>query len=333
MAVINSDILGIHYLVCGGVLEHAVLVYARGVGESVPPDYRLVGLHGHVHKAGDHPADGKDAGGVDACLERNVGMAAQYHSYLLEGRIAGPFSYPVYRHFALAGARKQAGDRVGRGHTEVVMAVCGDDGLLYAVHMLDKIAYLGGILRRQAVPCSVRYVDDRRPGLNHGLHHAREVFVVGTAGVLGIELHILYIFLRIADSPHGTLEYLLAGRLELMAYMLVRSADTGMYPLVPRVPERFGRDVDILLHGPREGAYYRPCDGLGHLHDGIEVPRTRDGKARLDDVDAELLEGLRELYFLGRAELAPGNLLPVPQGGVENVNPAIRHKSDFQPTS
>lgn len=128
--------------------------------------------------------------------------------------------------------------------------------------MLDKIPDLAGVLLRQAIARRIGDVDDRRPGPDHGLDHAREVLVVGTPGVFGIELDVLDILLRMLDGRYGPLDDLLRSGIELIVDVRVRYADARMYPFVLGQSQRVGRHVDVVLHGPasarRSSAGKRP---------------------------------------------------------------------------
>ena len=57
---------------------------------------------------------------------------------------------------------------------------------------------------------------------------------------------------------------------------------------------------------------------LGDLRDGLEVAVGGDRKARLDDVDAHLVEELGDLDLLVERHRGAGRLLAVAQGGVED---------------
>ena len=104
-----------------------------------------------------------------------------------------------------------------------------------------------------------------------------------------------------------------------MVNMGMRNADAGMDSLAFGQRQGVGRRVDVLGHGTGQRTDDRQRNGLGNLADGIEIARTRHGKSRLDDIHAEGFERSGHLYFFNRIELAAGNLLPVAQRRVENI--------------
>ena len=57
----------------------------------------------------------------------------------------------------------------------------------------------------------------------------------------------------------------------------------------------------------------------------VGVGRVRAGPAALDVVDPEVVEGGRDLGFLGGGELDALGLLAVPQGGVEEEESVAGH--------
>jgi hypothetical protein len=71
----------------------------------------------------------------------------------------------------------------------------------------------------------------------------------------------------------------------------------------------------------------RALDLLGDRPHRLEVAGRGDREARLDDVDAQPRELLRDLELLGAVEADPRRLLAVAQGGVEEDDPlaVFRH--------
>ena len=245
-------------------------------------------------------------------------MALDDHGDLLQGRVAGTLAHAIDCHLALAGAGKKAGHGVGGGHTEVVVAMGRYDSLVNPVHIVNKVLDLGGVLGRETVACRVRNIHDRGPGLDGRLDHSGKILIVRTPGVLSVEFHILNILLGIFHSPDGTLKNLLPGGIELVPYVGVGSSDSRVYPLVFGVFKRFRGNIDVFLHGTCQRTDRRPGDGLGNLHDRIEIPRTGNRETSLYDIDSQLFKSLCHLDFLHSVELAPRHLLAITQSGVKN---------------
>ena len=154
---------------------------------------------------------GGDSTGVDVGVDSELFVRAQGHDHLFKRRVAGAFADSVDGDFRLARASHDAGDGVGRGHAQVVVAVGGYDYVVDAVDVLHEILYFLAEFPWQAVAGGVGDVDDRGPGLHYGLHDAGEIFVVGASGVFGVELHVFDERFRILHGCHGSLDDFLAG--------------------------------------------------------------------------------------------------------------------------
>ena len=130
LAAGQPDRLRGHDLVGQRVLDDAVLVDARLVGEGVAADDRLVGLDREAGQVADQPRGRRDVLGLDAGAEirelRRPGP--QGHDDLLERRVAGALAEAVDRDLDLARAGLDRGERVGRGEPQVVVAVDADRG-------------------------------------------------------------------------------------------------------------------------------------------------------------------------------------------------------------
>ncbi len=81
-----------------------------------------------------------------------------------------------------------------------------------------------------------------------------------------------------------------------------------------------GGHLDVFGLGAGEGSDARLANGLRDGGDGGEVAFGGHGEAGLDDVDAQILKGVRHGEFFLRGHAAAGGLLAVAQSGVEECN-------------
>ena len=170
----HADVFGPHDLVGRAILEHAVLVDAGLVGEGVAADDRLVALHGQPGDRREHPADRVEPLGLDAGRQAVIVEAGlQRHHDLFERGIAGAFADAVDRALDLARAGLAAGQAVGDGQAQVVVAVGADDRLLDVGDALLERADDRGVLKRRGVADRVGDVDRGRAGLDGGLRRPR----------------------------------------------------------------------------------------------------------------------------------------------------------------
>ena len=88
------------------------------------------------------------------------------HDHLFEGGVPGPLAEPVHADLDLAGPGLDAGQGVGRGQPEVVVAVGGQD--VVAGHLLADVLDQGAEVPGDAVADGVGDVQGGGPGLDGG---------------------------------------------------------------------------------------------------------------------------------------------------------------------
>ena len=245
---------------------------SRRVSKGISSHNCLVRLHRHVHQVGNHTAQRINLRRIDICLKINVIMRLYYHRYLFEGGVSRPFADSVDGNFALACSVDESGHRVGRRHSQVVVTVGRDDGLVDIADIVAEIFDLGSIFRRKAVAGGIGNVDDRCTSCNHSLHDSCKVLIISPSGIFGIELDLIHEVAGIFHCLDGTLDDFLTSRIELVADVRIRSADSGVDSLVLCKFKSLDSDIDVLLHSPCQGADCRPGHSLGNLNHRIEIP-------------------------------------------------------------
>ena len=96
--------------------------------------------------------------------------------------------------------------------------------------------------------------------------------------------------------------------------------DAGIGGLLDGLPA----SVDVFLEGPGQTGDLRAANLPGHrLHRG-KIPGGGEGKPGFDDVHVEEFQMPGNLQFLVDVEIGPGRLLPIPQGGIKNID-FLRH--------
>ena len=104
-------------------------------------------------------------------VQVSILVAFEDHHDFLECCVAGSLANSVDGHFHLPCPIPYAFESVGSGHSQVVVAMRGNHCLVYAIHMLKEVFYLGSIFLGQAVTCGVRNIHHRGAGLDHGFDH------------------------------------------------------------------------------------------------------------------------------------------------------------------
>ena len=314
----QADAFGLHYLVGGTVLEHAVLVDAGSVAEGVFAHDGLVGLDVHARDAADQAAGGVNLGGVHIELDvEQVPAGVQGHNDFLEGGVAGALADAVDAALDLPGAGFDGGQAVGDGQAQVVVAV---DGEGYAVDAGDIPAdvpehclEIGG----DGVAHGVGDVDGAGAGLDDFLQHPVKVVGVGAGGVHRGEFHVVAVGTGAGDHIHGHGHYILAVFAQLVHLVDFRGGeehvDAGAGGALDGVPGGVYVAGDGAGEGADDGAIYFVGDAL----DGLEVAGGAGGEAGFDDVhlQAGQLAGDLHLFVNGHADA--GGLLAVAQGGIQ----------------
>ena len=100
---------------------------SRAVRKRIRADHRLIRRHRNAQQVGDQAAGAIQLARVDVGVHAEViGAGAQRHHDFFERRVPGPFADAVDGAFHLPGAVQHAGQRIGHGHAEIVMAVHAD---------------------------------------------------------------------------------------------------------------------------------------------------------------------------------------------------------------
>src|SRR4029079_4870152 len=304
LAAGQSHRLGRHDLVRQRVLDHAVLVDPALVREGVAAHDRLVRLDGEPGEIAHEPRRRRDLLGLDAADEvRELGRTGpDAHHDRFERRVAGSFAEGVYLDLDLAGAGLDGRKGVGRGETEVVVAV--DAHGRVAPDEIDDPTDERPELARDRVADGVGDVDGRCAGRDDGLVDLEQEVRVRARGVLGAELDLGVVAERLAAEAHpadrlGQRFVARDPELVLQVDVARRNEDVEVGPLGDA--DRLDRPLRVAVAAAGEG---RDRDGtlrvLGDPADGLEVAGRGGREAGLDDVDLEPGELAGDLELLGR---------------------------------
>src|SRR5207247_452946 len=235
---------------------------------------------------------------------------------LLVRPVARALADPVAGALAQRGPVHDGRQRVGDRLPEVVVAVNRQGHLPDPADPLadpgDALAPLPG----DRVADGVGDVDRLRPRLDRRRQHVAHVVEVRPRRVLGRELDVLAVALRVPYGVDRRLQHFGPGLPELVLQVDVGGRDERVDPRLPRVLHRLPAAVDVRQPHAREPADRRRvlerADLLGDLTRRLEVLVRRDREARLDDVHLEASQLSRHLELLHRVHRAPRRLLAVP---------------------
>ena len=198
------------------------------------------------------------------------------------------------------------------------MAVNGNDRLVDIgdpVHDLgDDAAEFG----RNRVAHGIGNIDGGGARVDRFLDHAAELIDRGAPCVFAGEFDVVRIFSRLLHGGDAHGEHVVEGLAELVLHMYRGRGDEGVYSEVLGGLQCLSGHVDVLDHGAREaagnGVLERSCNQLN----GFEVALGGNGKARFNDVNAELFERERNLKLLPFGEALRKRLFAVAQRCVED---------------
>ena len=193
-------------------------------------------------------------------------MALQNHGNLFQGRISSPLANAINGYLHLSRSIHHATKSIGGCHSQVIVTMGRDDGIVYSVYMVYQILDFLAILLRQAIARGIGNVNHRGSSLNHGLYHTCQVFIIRTPCVFGIKLHVFHILLGIFHGSHGTFDDFLTSGVKLIFNMVIRCSYARMNTLVLGIFQGLGCKVYIFLYGTCQGTNSRPRHRLGNFY-------------------------------------------------------------------
>ena len=236
----------------------------RAMSKGILTHDGLVRLNRHIHQRADHTTGGIYLSGVNIGFNTQVWMCLEYHGNLLQRSVTCTLTDTVDGNLNLTGSAQHTGNGIGSSHTQVVMTMSGQDTLSCrkSIYVLIQILDFLKIFVGNTEACCVGDVTNCSTSLGNSIYDTCQILVVGTTGILGIELHILNILLGILNSSHGTLDNLFRSRVELIADVTLASTNTRMDTLVLGILQGIGSYVNILLNSTCQRTNGWPCYSL-----------------------------------------------------------------------
>ena len=273
------DILGPHDLVGLGVLQHAVLMDAGLVGEGVLADDGFVELHRKAGDRRDVAAGAGDVLGADlGAVGQPVTAHLQRHHHLFQRRVAGPLADAVDRDLDLTRAGLDAGQAVGDGEAQVVVAVGGEDHRVRPRHIVDQVAIDGGVFIGVGVADGVGDVDRLRSGADRRLDAATQHVPLGAGGVLGRPFDVAAQIARAGYRLVDRLDHVFRRHAQDVVAVLRAGRDEGVDAAALGGLERLGAALDVGDTGAGQAADDALGDDLGDLRTASKSPLEAIGK-------------------------------------------------------
>mmetsp|Transcript_26483 Transcript_26483/g.57558 ORF Transcript_26483/g.57558 Transcript_26483/m.57558 type:complete len:712 (+) Transcript_26483:185-2320(+) len=328
----DADALGLDDLVCGLVLEHAVLVDAGLVREGVLPHDGLVRLHGHARVLRHHArgeGDVLDAQAREQAVHVVLAAEVERHRHLLEGGVAGALADAVDGALDLARPVHRPREGVAGGEAEVVLAVRRDHHVVRPGGVRLDLCNQVAELVRDRDAHRIRDVDGCSARLDHLPEDPVQELGLGASGILWAELNI-----RAAQAPailnrlNRKCDNLILSLLQLVLHVNFAGRDERVDAWALCVLHGRPGRINVLLVGARKSADDRDISVLVNIvpyslrdlaHSCVIVRRCR-WETRLNNVNPELLELLCDVQLLLRGQSRTRTLLAIAQSGIKNAH-------------
>jgi hypothetical protein len=148
-AMLAPDQTGIEALVVGRVLEQSVDVDSGLVGESAFADNTFLPAQGASRSDGDSTRNVRETGQIDARLDAMADVQTE-HDFLERG-IARALAETVHRRVEVRRAGAGGGQRVGRGHSQIVVGMHLDFQIATGAQMTDALEGRKGVEHAQRI--------------------------------------------------------------------------------------------------------------------------------------------------------------------------------------
>ena len=207
---------------------------------------------------------------------------------------------------------------VCRRHTQIVVTVNGNHGLINIGDAVIEVGDNGTELFRQGVAHGIRDVDGSGSGLNGVFNHSAQVVNRRAAGIFAGKLHIVGVVSRLFDAGRGHSHDVIAAFLEFILHVNIGRSNKGVDAEVINTFHSVATGVNIFRHATGKAAgnsmFEAFRDGLNRL----KVSLGRNRKSCLNDVNSQLIKRHGNLQFLLRTQTLRQGLLAVSESGVKN---------------
>src|SRR5580658_10400810 len=302
------------------ILDDAVLVDARFVGEGVGAYDRFVGRDLRAGDFGEHAAGGEQVLEIDIRGYAEAFLAyGQRYDYFFQRSVAGPLADSVDGAFDLADAGAHRGQGVSNRHTEVVVTVSAQRDSLRIAEVFADAGEHRAVFFGHGIANRVGEIQRGGSRVDRYAANLAQEVDVRAAGVFGGEFHFADVLAAKANHRADRFQTLLARHVELDLEVQVGGGEENVQAGGRGGLQSFNRCADIVLLcagecGDGNGAYL-----AGDHADGFEVATGRDGEAGFDDIDAQNRQLAGEADLFRGVHGKAGRLLAVAKRGVKDA--------------
>ncbi len=174
--------------------------------------------------------------------------------------------------------------------------------------------------RRHCETNGVRNIQGGGACFDDCLKHLAQKLGIGASGIFGRKFHVIAERLGEGYGLAGLRQALIACDAQLILQMNVGSRQEDVNARASRILQSFPGAFDIGPARPSQSGNDRPADQAGDGLDRCKIAVRGDGKTRLNHVDAEAVELVRQAQLLRMIHAATRRLLSIAKGRVKNGN-------------
>ena len=314
----HSDVFRTHNFVGRLVGEHAVLVYAGFVRESVLAHHGFVGGQLDADYAADQLRRAEYALRDDVRVkpETVAARAYRHHDFFHRG-VARALSDAVHGALNLRRPRFRRGERIRHRHSEVVVAVHRDVRFVYAFDVCADVINHFFHFRGSGISHRVGEVECGRARFQRGARGTREKFVRGARRVLEGKLHVVHEGARVFRMSAYHIDCRVFVDAQFVFEVYGRSGEKDVQTGMRRVFHGFVAFVYVFFAAAAERGDRGAFQHRGNFSHRFEFALARGGEAGFDYVHAHSFQRFRHVEFFVEMHTAPRRLFAVAQGGVE----------------
>ena len=241
---------------------------------------------------------------------RKLGRVCRGHDHFFKGGVPGPFTDAVDGYFRLPGPGIDGRQGVGRGQTQVIMAVYAQNGFVDVGGVGHDVFDQVGKFLRYGISHCIRQIDGGGPGSNGCFKHPAQKIPVAPGTVFSGKLNPVGKGAGIFNRIHCCIDHLITGHIQFVFHMDFRSCNKGMDSGVDRVLDGLPGQVDIIAACSgqcRNFHFLYPSGNLGHR---IEISLGGCRKAGFQNIHTQFSSWVARRIFSPAFMLAPGDCSP-----------------------
>jgi hypothetical protein len=256
----------IHDFVGRALIQHAVLMDTRFMCKRITTNNGLVVLNGIGSEATHQTRSASQFLGLDTGIDATevIGTSTERHHDFFQRSVTGTLTQTVDCTFDLTCTQLHCSQRVGNGHTQIVMAVGGDD-----VVALDHLAHVGqtlGVFLRNSKANGVGDVQGGRTIVDSDLQNFAHEVEIGTRRVFWRELDIVGVRTSASHTRCCFGLYLVGSHAQLVLHVRFAGGDEHVNAATLCRLNRFPTTIDIAQGRTRQTtddwSAYRLRNGL-----------------------------------------------------------------------